>query len=200
LVKDNQYWREIRCNEPTWKGEQTVDIRRNVRLAHSSVHTICNNADKIKVSAKCLDNITCQQSDLKQGLYVCIKGLQQSYQDEPYQIPWMWVSYIITELEINKYIIHKCIYRAYTLYRSICPLVLYSYTKQDEVVDPVTSKKYIVFKRNYVFDMHDVSQEHKPGVKWDLSVFKAFTHPWKEQKYNCEAKGIFGLELERGKF
>jgi len=32
------------------------------------------------------------------------------------------------------------------------------------------------------------------------SVFKAFKYPWKEQKYNCEAKRIFGLELERGKF
>jgi hypothetical protein len=112
----------------------------------------------------------------------------------------MWVFYIITELEINKYIIYKRIYGAYILYRSICPLVLYSYTKQDEVVNPLTSKKYNVFNRNYVFDMHDVFQEHNPGVKWDLSVFKAFTHPRKEQKYNCEAKGIFGLELERGTF
>jgi len=49
-VKDNQYWREIRRNEPTWKGEQTVDIHHNVRLAHSSVHKISNNADKIKES------------------------------------------------------------------------------------------------------------------------------------------------------
>jgi len=82
---------------------------------------------------------------------------------------------------------------------SICPLVLYSYTKQDEVVDPLTSKKDTVFNRNYVFDMHDIFQEHNPGVQWDLSVFKVFKHPSKEQKYNCEVKGIFGLELERGK-
>jgi hypothetical protein len=30
------------------KGERIVDISRNVRLAHSSVHTICDNADRIK--------------------------------------------------------------------------------------------------------------------------------------------------------
>jgi hypothetical protein len=68
------------------------------------------------------------------------------------------------------------------------------------VVDPLTSKKYNVFNWNYVFNMHDIFQEHNPSVKWDLSVFKAFKRPWKEQKYNCEAKGFFGLELERGKF
>jgi len=51
-----------------------------------------------------------------------------------------------------------------------------------------------------MFDMHNVFQEHNAGVKWQLSVFKAFKQPWKEQKYSCEAKGVFGLELERGKF
>ena len=45
------------------KGEQIVDICHNVRLADSSVCTICDNADKIKESAKCLDNIKCQQSE-----------------------------------------------------------------------------------------------------------------------------------------
>jgi aspartate carbamoyltransferase catalytic subunit len=33
------------------KGERIVDICRNVRLAHSSVHTIRHNADGIKESA-----------------------------------------------------------------------------------------------------------------------------------------------------
>jgi len=51
------------------------------------------------------------------------------------------------------------------LYRSICPLVLYSCTKQDEVVDPLTSKIYTVLDRNYVFDMHDDFQEHNRDVK-----------------------------------
>jgi hypothetical protein len=82
----------------------------------------------------------------------------------------------------------------------MCPLVPYSYTKQNEVVDPLTSKMYTVLDRNYVFDMHNDFQEHNPDVKWDMSVFKAFKQPWKKQKYSCEAKGIFGLELERGKF
>jgi hypothetical protein len=34
------------------KGEQNVDIYRNVRLTHSSVHTIRDNAYRIKGSAK----------------------------------------------------------------------------------------------------------------------------------------------------
>ena len=33
------------------KGEGIVDICHNVRLAISSVHTICDNADRIKESA-----------------------------------------------------------------------------------------------------------------------------------------------------
>ena len=45
------------------KGEWIVDICHNVRLAHSSVYTICDNGDRIKDSTKCLDNIKCQQSD-----------------------------------------------------------------------------------------------------------------------------------------
>jgi hypothetical protein len=55
--------------------------------------------------------------------------------------------------------------------------VPYSYTKQDEVVDPLTSKIFTVLDRNYVFDMHDDFQEHNPDVKWDLSLFKAFKQP-----------------------
>jgi IS30 family transposase len=34
------------------KGEWIVDIYRNVTLAHSSIHTIRENADRIKESAK----------------------------------------------------------------------------------------------------------------------------------------------------
>jgi hypothetical protein len=34
------------------KGERTVDIYCNVRLAHGIVHTIRDNADRIKESAK----------------------------------------------------------------------------------------------------------------------------------------------------
>jgi len=34
-----------------------------LKLAHSSVCTIPDNADRIKESFKCLDNIKCQQSE-----------------------------------------------------------------------------------------------------------------------------------------
>ena len=39
--------REIRCNKPTEKGERIVDTWHNVRFAHSSVYTVCDNADRI---------------------------------------------------------------------------------------------------------------------------------------------------------
>jgi len=51
------------------------------------------------------------------------------------------------------------------LYRSICPPVPYSYTKEDEALDPITSKIYTVSNGNCEFDKHDVSPEHNPGVK-----------------------------------
>ena len=42
------------------KGERIVDIQRIVRLTHSSIPTICDNADRITENAKCLCNINCQ--------------------------------------------------------------------------------------------------------------------------------------------
>jgi hypothetical protein len=45
------------------KGEWTVDTWPNVRLVHSSVCTIHDNADRITESYKCLDNIKCQQCE-----------------------------------------------------------------------------------------------------------------------------------------
>jgi hypothetical protein len=68
-------------------------------------------------------------------------------------------------MNILYYIIYKRIYRAYVLYRSICPVVLYSYTKEDDVVDPLTSKIYTVFNRNYVFAIYNVFPEHSLAVK-----------------------------------
>jgi hypothetical protein len=56
------------------KGERTVVICCNVRLAHSIVHRIRNNADKIKGSAK---------SGTK--VFVCVTRLPQSYWNELYQ-------------------------------------------------------------------------------------------------------------------
>jgi hypothetical protein len=39
------------------KGEQIVDTCSKVRLTHNNICTICDNADRIKKSVKCLDNI-----------------------------------------------------------------------------------------------------------------------------------------------
>jgi hypothetical protein len=54
------------------KGERIVDICYNVRLAHRSIRTICDNADRIKASAKCSDNIKCQHSETG-NVCLCIK-------------------------------------------------------------------------------------------------------------------------------
>jgi hypothetical protein len=56
------------------KGERIVDIFRNARLAHSSVHTIRHNADRVK---------ECAKSETK--VFVCVARLSQSYPNEPYQ-------------------------------------------------------------------------------------------------------------------
>jgi len=48
--RKNQYWREIRCNKPTWKRQTTVDICRNVRFVHNSVCTIRDNVARITES------------------------------------------------------------------------------------------------------------------------------------------------------
>jgi hypothetical protein len=50
-----------------------MNIWPYVRLAHSSVHTTRDNADRIKESAK---------SGTK--VFVCVARLPQSYQNEPY--------------------------------------------------------------------------------------------------------------------
>ena len=60
-----------------------------------------------------------------------------------------------------------CIYSIYTKYilcRSVCPLVLQWYTIQDEVVNPLTRRKYTVLSGNFVFDLCDVFQECVPGL------------------------------------
>jgi len=82
MAKDNRYWREIKRNTPNWKS-WTVDIRRNVRLAHSSVRTIRDNADRIKESAKSGSKV-----------YRCVARLPQSFRNERYQNLSRWVSYI----------------------------------------------------------------------------------------------------------
>jgi hypothetical protein len=76
------------------KGERTVDICHNVRLTHSSIYTIHDNADRIKESAK---------SGAK--MFVCVARLPQTFPNEPYQKLWLWVSHIFIALEINKCIV-----------------------------------------------------------------------------------------------
>jgi hypothetical protein len=94
-------WRKTICTEEKLdiisrleKGERIVDICRNVRLTHSSLHTIHDKAYRIKESPK---------SGIK--VFVCVARLPQSYQNELYQKPWMYAPYIFIALEINKYIV-----------------------------------------------------------------------------------------------
>ena len=61
--------RQIIRNKPTQKSEWIAEICRNVRLAHCSVRTICDNVDIITESSKWLDKIKFQQS--KRGT-VCL--------------------------------------------------------------------------------------------------------------------------------
>jgi hypothetical protein len=63
------------------KGDRIVDICHNVRLAHSGVHTICDNADRFK---KVLSvQTTLNANNLKQGMFVCASRLPLSYWNEP---------------------------------------------------------------------------------------------------------------------
>jgi hypothetical protein len=73
------------------KGERIVDMCHNVRLARSSVCTLHDNVDRIKVSA---------QSGTK--VFVCITRLPQSYWNELYQQIWVGVLWIFIVLEVNK--------------------------------------------------------------------------------------------------
>ena len=56
-IQKKNWWKTIGNEEKSdvisqpEKDEQIVDICRNVRLAHSSIHTICDNAEGIKDSA-----------------------------------------------------------------------------------------------------------------------------------------------------
>jgi hypothetical protein len=71
------------------KCKGIVHICRNVRVSHNNVNTIRDNADRIKEIA-----------NTETKVFVCVAGLPQSYQDEPYEKAC--VSYIFTALEINK--------------------------------------------------------------------------------------------------
>ena len=51
-----------------------MDVCCIVRLAHSSVYTVRDNADRIRESANSGTNV-----------FVCVARLPQSYRNEPYQ-------------------------------------------------------------------------------------------------------------------
>jgi IS30 family transposase len=69
------------------KGEWIVDTCHNVRIVHSCTHTIHDNADRIKDSAKS-----------RTKMFVCVARLPQSYQYEPHQKLCIPVSYIFIAL------------------------------------------------------------------------------------------------------
>ena len=48
----NQYWETLEVISQLEKAEQTADMWHNVRFTHNRVHTIHNNSDRIKESAK----------------------------------------------------------------------------------------------------------------------------------------------------
>jgi len=49
VISTEEKWDIINQHE---KGEKIVDIRHNVRFTHISIHTICDNADRITESGK----------------------------------------------------------------------------------------------------------------------------------------------------
>jgi len=105
------------------KGEWNVDKCCYVTLAHSSIHII-RNADRIKESTTCLDNIKWQQSETGS---VCVPVLPQFYRNELCQKLKMWGSYIFITLEMYVYCTEMSIdgiHNTYVIYRSICPPVL----------------------------------------------------------------------------
>jgi hypothetical protein len=75
------------------KGERIVDVCHNVRLAHCSVHTICDNAAGIKESAKSGTKLFVSQD--------CHGPVRMNHTKKLR----MGVSYIFIALEINKYIV-----------------------------------------------------------------------------------------------
>jgi hypothetical protein len=74
------------------------------------------------------------------------------------------------------YCIEMCIYCLYIFYRCICPVVVESYTIEAEVASPLTPRKYIVLKGNFVFHLRDFDlrfEERNPGVRRELPNTRA---------------------------
>ena len=100
-------------------------------------------------------------------------------------------AYIFSALATNQqigqkcmYIVQKCMYSVqkcvyiyciqstYIPWRSVCPLLIQSYTIQDEVVNLQTLRKYSVLNGNYLLILHEVFHEDNLGTKLDLLVLK----------------------------
>ena len=79
-----------------------------------------------------------------------------------------------------------CIYSTYILYRSVCPLVVQSHTIQDEVLSPLTPRKYIVLNGNSVFDLRDVFQERNPRVRNLNFPINRFVFVTEKRRVLCE--------------
>jgi len=62
-----------------------------------------------------------------------------------------------------------CIHSTYTLYSSICLLVVQSYTIQDQAFNPLTPGKYS-FKWEFCFISVIFFRTYDPGIKQDLPV------------------------------
>jgi hypothetical protein len=140
--------REIRRNKPTAKLNELLIYAITIRLAHSSVSTIHDNADRIKESAKS----------------VCVARLAQSYPNEPYQ-KTMDVSLLhFYQLEINKYIVQKCMYTVQK-----CTYTVYT------VQAHMSTSGIVIHYGNFVFDLCDVFQERNPGIKRELPVYPKIT-------------------------
>jgi hypothetical protein len=93
------------------KGERIVHIMCNVGLPYSSVFTIRENADRIKDSAKCLDNIKCQQSQTQSA---CLCSKTTTVLSEWTTPKTTDISYIFIVLDRNKYVVYiYCIYSTY---------------------------------------------------------------------------------------
>jgi hypothetical protein len=136
MVKDCQYWKEIRHNKPNWKGfEQIVDIFGNVWFTHISICTICDNADTITESMKSGKEFVYEE------YHNAIRINCTKIRD---------VSLLHIFIETCTY----CIHSRYRLYRSICSLMVLWYTKKDKGVNPLHPQN-TVLNGNFVIDLHD---------------------------------------------
>ena len=96
------------------KSEWIADICHNVRLVHITICTIHDNAIRIKESAKCLDNIKCQQSETGT---VCVCSKTTTVLSQWIVPKTMDMNHLyFYSLEINKYILWKRAHSVYSTY------------------------------------------------------------------------------------